>query len=102
MSRQQLRIQQRFGLLDKRQQYHRWNPHFSSKNALDRLGQFRLPGSMKLDEAIYAPIEQPQFLGVTGVTREKNQKLAARRMRAASRRKRSQVGMQRTRVQKEQ
>src|SRR5260370_24266122 len=102
MAWQKLRIQQRFCLLDERQQNFGRHPGPSFQYSADRQRQFCLPGLVQFHEAVYAPIKKSSFLFIATVFRRKQrQKLAARRVDTTSCREASQVCTQRTPIEKE-
>src|SRR5580700_10787955 len=102
MAMQKLSIQQRFRLLDERQQNFRRHPELSFEDAADGLRQFSLPRLVEFHKAINAPAEEPYFFRVAVVARrQKSQELAAGSGSAAASSDRPQVGVQGTCIENE-
>ena len=79
------------------------NPKLSFHNVLDGKGQFGLPGPMKLNEAVDAPVEKAgYFVMGFALRRKKHEELAAWRRGTTAPGETSQVRAQRTRIKNEQ
>src|SRR6267154_4759149 len=103
MARQKLGVQQRFRLLNERQQNFRGYPKLSCQGRLHRQRQFRLPSLVELHEAIDAPIKEPRLLLMTSIfRRQQSHKFTAGRGGTAPIRQPTEIASQGTAIEEEE
>lgn len=99
MARQELRIKEGSCVVNVYQQDLGRHPKLPLQNVMDCQGQFGLPCSMKFDEAVDSPIEEPSYFVMRfGIRGKKNKELAAWRRSTTAPCKAPQVRAQRTRI----
>jgi hypothetical protein len=102
MARQKLSIEERSRVVDVYEQDFGRNPKLSFHNVLDGKGQFGLPGPMKLNEAVDAPVEKAgYFVMAFAFRRKKHEELAAWRRGATAPGKPPHVPAERAGIQNE-